>query len=412
MGNRDLLLQNSHRLHSKLHFLSPSLITMKFGGPEECSTVLAPVQLSFTSATISLIFALITFPGNFLSCLVIIKDPNRNLRTPFNMFVLNIATADLLVGIIDLPLSVAFHTCEGLQLFYPELIKALHMSVFVTCTASVLGICSLTFDRYIAISSPLKYRTRLTSTRVKRVTAMLWAVSILITIIYIKVDYIIYTFVYVNLILLFTVVVLLVIHCRISRILNEERFQRNNMDLGYLHRRKTVERNARVTKAFLILLVIFFLCNLPTFVFSYALIFCQTCDCVTIHILRDLGFLTLMLGSAINPFYYGLRLPHFKTALKKLCANTRCAQQSPENVITAESSMSVFPPTNEIGVVNKGAMQGDDLSTHSDLSLEVRSDRKSLYWRFSLPNCGLYTFDVQKQESKLQPVTLSKCTFF
>ena len=316
------------------------------------------------------------------------------------MLIIIIAEAEFLDVSIDLPLSVAFHVCEGLRWYYPELIKTLHMSVFVTCTASVLGIGALTFDRYVAITAPLKYRLKMKPSVVKKITTILWVVSTLITVAYLKVDYIVYTFFYVNLILLFTVFVLVVVHYKISKTMSEERIKMNNMNL------RTLDRNSRVTRAYFVLVVIFFICNLPTFVFSYVLNFCQTCECDIVHILRDCGFLTLMLGSAVNPFFYGFRLPHFKSALKKLCGNIRWMQRFTVNFNMKNSSLNDFESENQVGTVNKGAtIENESQKIMSKFVCEIRR---------SLPNLKYtsYALDNDKAEESLGPVALEMYTVF
>ena len=293
---------------------------MEFRGPVACSNISAPIQLSSVSAGISFLLAVITCPANLVICLVVFKDPNKNLRTPFNIFIVSIAAADFMVGSVVLPLSVIFHVCESTGFFFHGLIKALHISVFVSCSASVLAICTLSYDRFVAVTSPLKYRTRLTSKRVKRATAVIWVIAVLMSLIYFKIDFIVYIFVYVNVIVLFTLVVLAFVHCKVSKALKTQKLKPIQKCFNSSRKMKqlTLRRNAKVTKAFFSLLLVFFCCNFPSFILSYVMNFCQTCNCVTIQTLRDMSFLSLMVGSAINPFYYGFRLPHFKTALTKL----------------------------------------------------------------------------------------------
>ena len=115
-----------------------------------CSNIGPPKALSYFTASFSVFLIILTIPGNFLICLAIIKDPFRNLKTPFNYFLLSLATTDLVVGTIMDPVSVAFHTSEGLQLNIVD-IKILHILYFILCTASILILMALTVDRYLAV---------------------------------------------------------------------------------------------------------------------------------------------------------------------------------------------------------------------------------------------------------------------
>lgn len=354
---------------------------MQFIGPVVCSNISAPAQLSITSAGISFLLAIITCPANFFICLVVVKDPNRNLRTPFNLFIVSIAAADLFVGSVVLPLSVVFHVCESIGLFFPGLIQALHISVFVSCAASVLAIGSLSYDRFIAITSPLKYRTRLTSARVKKATGVIWTIAVLMSVLYFKIDYIVYIFVYVNVIVLLTLAVLVFVHCKVSRALKRRKSKKkNSFNASRKIKEITSKRNAKVTKVFLSLLLVFFFCNLPLFVISYTMNFCQICNCATIQTLRDLAFLSLMLGSAINPFYYGFRLPHFKTALKKLlsCLDKKTKAEGTIN----DSSLT------DIRVIEMQNKKPQSASLPTSLPvLQIPATQSS--WQFRR-NCGFY----------------------
>ena len=57
----------------------------------------APIYISFTTATICVPLCLFTIAGNLLVVLAIFIDPNKDLKSPFNHFVANLAISDLLV---------------------------------------------------------------------------------------------------------------------------------------------------------------------------------------------------------------------------------------------------------------------------------------------------------------------------
>ena len=47
-----------------------------------CNDVTAPMPLSFFTAIVSLLLALVTIPGNLVVCIAVLKDPLKNLKTP------------------------------------------------------------------------------------------------------------------------------------------------------------------------------------------------------------------------------------------------------------------------------------------------------------------------------------------
>ena len=291
---------------------------MVFGGPLECRNSTAPHTLSFITAVVSSLLMLITVPGNLLICVAVVKDPCKSLRTPFNLFLLNISAADLVVGVGVLPLSIAYHTMEGMATYYSALIKTLHLVFFISCSASVLGIAALSLDRYICVTSPLKYRSRLTTSRVKKVSLSIWLISVVCPFVYLYVDFIIYTFVFANGTILFTLIILVFVNQKIYRGLNAQRKILQSLTDGKNMTSRLIQRDVRVTKTFLFFLGSFLVLTVPPLSFSYVLNFSTACDCQSIHIIRDLEFLSILFPSSLNPFIYALRLPNFRKAIRVL----------------------------------------------------------------------------------------------
>ena len=119
-----------------------------------CADVKAPMPLSFFTGIVSLLLALVTIPGNLIVCIAVLKDPFRSLKTPFTFFVVNLAVADLVVGAVTEPLSALTHFREGFLLEIRLFVLPMHMSYFISSTASVLNLAALTADRFAAISYP------------------------------------------------------------------------------------------------------------------------------------------------------------------------------------------------------------------------------------------------------------------
>ena len=174
---------------------------MSFQGTFEkrCLITGAPTELSYLTTSLSILFTLTSIPGNVLIILAVVLDPNKNLRTPFNWLVVNLATADLIVGTTTNPISVYVHMKEGLtqKLTVPE-IQTLHMSYFISCTASVLSLSSLAVERYLAVRKPSTYRTNVTNKRIVLTIAGVWLISLSVPFVYFEVGYITYAFIFAN----------------------------------------------------------------------------------------------------------------------------------------------------------------------------------------------------------------------
>ena len=171
----------------------------------QCGALTSLPVLSYVTASISAILCLITVPGNLLICLAVYIDPYHRLRTPFNIVVANLAFADLIVGCITEPLSVYLHIKEGIgrEITIAE-IRALHLSYFISCTASVLSISLLALERYISISYSFKYRLYFKARRFVLVSVIVWLVAVGLSTVYVITSYVFYTFVFITIAVLWT----------------------------------------------------------------------------------------------------------------------------------------------------------------------------------------------------------------
>ena len=299
---------------------------MTFPAPENlCQAMSSPTGLSYFTAFFSIFLALVTVSGNFLVCLAIIKDPFRNLKTPFNYFLLSLTATDLVVGAIIDPFAAAFHLYQALQRNVLD-IKILHSLYFISTTASILTLAALTVDRYVAVASPVKYKTMVTSKRAIVTSVLIWVAALGFSFIYFKLGFIIYSFIFVNTTVFSTFAVLIFVHVGILKRLRER--SKYWQDRGEVKRTQfekqknrnkhiIVKKESKAAKALMIVLLAFFASFFPACVMIYLLNFCTHCSCLMVHWLRDLEILVVLCNSGINPYLYAWRFPQFKRAFYK-----------------------------------------------------------------------------------------------
>ena len=295
---------------------------MSLFGKDACQSVEPPTSLSFTSASLSVLISSVTIAGNALVLLAILIDPNKQLRTSFNSFVASLALADLCVGLVAGPVVAAFFFLESLKAYSPPSLRtAMHLIVFVSSTASLGSLAALAVDRYFAVTSPLKYRSRINPTRAAVVSVVIWLASAALTMVYFAVGHNIYRFVFANTAVVATFGVLVFTYVGIFR---RCRLQARRWDLRHaqssenLAENRTLRWNTRVTQTLVIVLLLFMLCYVPSCFCIYIINLCASCDCVFVHWVRDLQLMFVLANSAVNPFLYAIRLPTFREAFAQV----------------------------------------------------------------------------------------------
>jgi len=301
---------------------------MSLFGEYPCvNQTIPPSYISFTTASIFIPLTIVTLLGNILVLLAIFIDPNHDLKSPFNYFVANLAGADLVVGAVVDPIAIAYHFSEGLNGKYPGSLNYIHVPYYLASTASVLSLAALTLDRYLAITSPLSYRTKLNPKRAGFVSVGIWLFSIAFSFLYLATGYLLFAFIFMHTIIFFSFFVMIFTYQRIFKSFRAQVQQWDNIsDLkssDNFAKRQAVRWEQKVTKTFLIMLLFFLACYLPSCICIYITNLCSTCSCVAIHWARDIHFILILANSCINPFLYAVRFENFRKAFERfLCCRS------------------------------------------------------------------------------------------
>jgi len=104
---------------------------------------------------------------------------SSKLRGPTNTIIVSLAVADLLLGVLVLPLSAVYEVVDSWV--FGRHLCFIWLSVDVwTCTASILHLVAISMDRYIAVTHPVTYPNIMTSTRTKLLICSVWIISFII----------------------------------------------------------------------------------------------------------------------------------------------------------------------------------------------------------------------------------------
>lgn len=146
-----------------------------------CISTVPPEKLHeagplITFLILGLIDVLVIF-GNLLVMVAVLCS--TKLRTVTNYFVVSLAVADLSVGIIVLPYSIVLEVLEVWIFGHTWCQIWLAVDVWL-CTSSILNLCAISVDRYLAITRPVRYRSLMSSRRAKLLIVAVWVIAFVI----------------------------------------------------------------------------------------------------------------------------------------------------------------------------------------------------------------------------------------
>uniref|UniRef100_A0A8C9ZBW4 Trace amine associated receptor 1 n=1 Tax=Sander lucioperca TaxID=283035 RepID=A0A8C9ZBW4_SANLU len=272
-----------------------------------------------------MLLSVITICGNFLVIISVFYF--QQLHTPTNYLILSLAVADLLVGIIVFPFSMAFSLSSCL---YDEgLFCKVRSSFDITLsTTSILHLCCISIDRYYAVCQPLMYRTKINHCVVVIMILVSWGVSLLIGINLIiagldyekceemcLIDVLIANTIGPIFSFYLPVIIMLCIYLKIFLAAQKQARSIQNTTCQSKKSGATVSKNERkASKTLAIVLGVFLLCWTPFFLCITVLPFTHS---VPVPVIETLNWITLS-NSMLNPFIYAFFYSWFRSAFRMI----------------------------------------------------------------------------------------------
>ncbi|NP_001280502.1 dopamine D2-like receptor [Tribolium castaneum] len=123
----------------------------------------------------ALILAVGTAAGNILVCLAICWE--RRLQNVTNYFLMSLAITDLMVAILVMPLGIL----TLIRGYFP--LPSIYCLAWICldvlfCTASIMHLCTISVDRYLSLSYPMKFGRNKSRRRVILKIVFVWLLSI------------------------------------------------------------------------------------------------------------------------------------------------------------------------------------------------------------------------------------------
>ncbi|XP_041042520.1 neuropeptide FF receptor 2a [Carcharodon carcharias] len=120
-----------------------------------------------------LLIFLLCMLGNGLVCFIVVR--NRHMRTVTNLFILNLAISDLLVGIFCMPTTLVDNILTGWP-FGNFVCKISGLVQGISVSASVFTLVAIAVDRFRCIVYPFKQKLNMTVATI--IIAVIWVLAV------------------------------------------------------------------------------------------------------------------------------------------------------------------------------------------------------------------------------------------
>ncbi|CAG5133002.1 unnamed protein product [Candidula unifasciata] len=304
--------------------------------------------------TAEAIVGLVTVIGNSLVLAAIVKS--RRLHTITNVFVGNLAIADIVVGILVAPSAA---------LSFKGIPKDFYGCIFINClilmftNVSILMLLSVAFERFLAIKEPFLYHRLLSVRRAIYTNVCVWVVGSVLGLMpmygwhgnyredmgcrftdVITYEYMVY-FQFFGLVLLplsimlcIYIYILIIVrrHLRQTSVLHN-RFQQNGETSDGFH------KDVRAAKMFAMVILMFAIFWFPVNIFNCVSLFCGS-QCYFPSEALLVAVVMSHANSSINPFLYATSNSRIKGAIKELFG----IKLSPDERSSTDHNLMRHPP--------------------------------------------------------------------
>lgn len=268
--------------------------------------------------------------GSVANVLVILAYFKTLQRHEFNTTLLTyLAVVDLLTSAIVQPLMISRHVLELIDKYSCTYWLIIRRLFEFTVPVSFLTVGLITYERYKALFSPVKYRSPKLRRRIKRAIVVVWAFALVTSCLRVFDFFSIIYFALALLIILALFVANMTIYLKIGKMAAHYTKRRHTAIVkstaGQDMTRKTFAKNRHSTRTMLYIFLSLFLCYLPIAgTILYALITGKQGETLAFLF----GYLPwaetfAFLNSTLDPFIYCLRNPRLKNAVIELV----CRQQ-------------------------------------------------------------------------------------
>ena len=277
-------------------------------------------QPSIHLAVLNIFLSLTAILGNFLILIALRKE--SSLHPPSKLLYRNLATTDLLVGLVTHPLSVTYRISSIYKQWnlcrYAR--SAGYLSSYALCGVSLLTMTTISVDRLLALLLGLRYKRIVTLKRTSVIVAAVWVSSGVAALCYILNKRIVFWFLYI--IVPLCLVISIAAYTKIFHTLryNKARVQQQSSQpnsLNILRYRKAVHSALSVQLALVV-------CYAPYIIVESVTARRKTLSS-HIVVIRGTVVALLYFNSTLNPFLYCWKISEVRKAVKQTIRQSLCS---------------------------------------------------------------------------------------
>lgn len=261
---------------------------------------------------------------------------SEKLKTLTNFFIMNLAIADLCVGLI-MPLHIAMFLKPGiLENIYVCLFR--YVSLNTMLGASTFCLVAITVERYVIIAHGMRYRSVITRTRSLLAILIVWLLPAvlycLIPMVWhdgwegsnrgkrecdvvqvLKFEWLTY---FALPIFIIQTIIILALYTKIFHIARKHAHKISETQTTISKENLLLNQSLRMTKTAAIILGTFFVCWAPAFVILGVQVFSKQFDSASLNKVRVYVTLLAVLNSGLNPLIYAFRMKDFRREFKQM----------------------------------------------------------------------------------------------
>ena len=287
-----------------------------------CSSTLTSgsQQPSIHLAVLNIFLSLTAILGNSLILVALRKE--SSLHPPSKLLYRNLATTDLLVGLVTHPLSVTYRISSIYKQWnlcrYSR--SAGYLSSYALCGVSLLTMTTISVDRLLALLLGLRYKRIVTLKRTYVIVATVWVSSGVAALCYILNKRIVFWFLYITVPL--CLVISIAAYTKIFHTLhyNKARVQQQSSQpnsLNILRYRKAVHSALSVQLTLVV-------CYAPYIIVESVTARRKTLSS-HIVVIRGTVVALLYFNSTLNPFLYCWKISEVRKAVKQTIRQSLCS---------------------------------------------------------------------------------------